>query len=69
MMTSATQSNSGASAYFGFLYAFARPNGVLTAENLRNPAVRDSVKEILKSINRTSESSGWPARPFCQRIR
>jgi Ca-activated chloride channel family protein len=59
MMTSATQSNSGASAYFGFLYAFARPNSVLTADNLRDPAVRDSVKEILKSINRTSESSGW----------
>ena len=32
---------------------------MLTAEHLQDPAVRDKVKRILASINRTSESSGW----------
>lgn len=59
MMTSATQSNSGASAYFGFLYAFAQPEGVLTSENLQDPQVQANVKKILGTIDRTSESSGW----------
>jgi len=59
MMSSATQSNSGASAYLGFLYAFAGGPEVLTAENLRDPVVRDKVKRILGSVNRTAGSSGW----------
>jgi Ca-activated chloride channel family protein len=41
MMTSASQSNSGASAYFGYLHAFAGNPDVLTAEHLRSPAVRE----------------------------
>ncbi len=41
LMTSATQSNSGASAYFGFLYAFAGQPDVLTAEHLQDPELRD----------------------------
>ena len=59
MMTSATQSNSGASAYLGFLYAFARPTNVLTSADLQRADVRESLKKILMTINRTSESSGW----------
>ena len=59
MMTSATQSNSGASAYLGFLYAFARPNNLLTSSDLQNASTRASIKKILLSIDRTSESSGW----------
>ena len=59
MMTSATQSNSGASAYFGFLYAFAGNPDVLTSANLQDPAVRAKVKRILATVNRSSESSGW----------
>ena len=35
-MTSATQSNSGASAYIGFLYALLGKQEGLTAEDLRN---------------------------------
>jgi Ca-activated chloride channel family protein len=59
MMTSATQSNSGASSYLGFLYAFARPNNLLTSADLQNPEVQAKLKKLLMSINRTSESSGW----------
>lgn len=59
MMTSATQSNSGASAYFGFLYAFAQPEGVLQSEDLKDPQVQAEMKKILGTIDRTSESSGW----------
>ena len=59
LMTSATQSNSGASAYFGFLYAFADNPDVLTSDHLKDPAVTAKVRRILGAINRTSESSGW----------
>jgi Ca-activated chloride channel family protein len=59
MMTSATQSNSGASAYLGFLNAFANPTGALTAEDLQKPDVQAAVKKLLASIDRTSESSGY----------
>lgn len=59
MMTSATQSNSGAAAYIGFLYAFAGAPEVLTADNLHDPAVRDKIKRILGGVNRTAGSSGW----------
>lgn len=59
MMTSATQSNSGASAYFGFLYAFAGNPEVLTSATLREPAVQEKIKRILGAVNRSSGSSGW----------
>jgi Ca-activated chloride channel family protein len=59
MMTSASQSNSGASAYFGYLHAFAGNPDVLSAEHLRDQALRDRVRRILGSVNRTAGSSGW----------
>lgn len=59
MMTSATQSNSGASAYLAFLYAFAGSPDVLTSENLNDPAVAEKIKRILGSVDRSSGSSGW----------
>jgi Ca-activated chloride channel family protein len=67
MMSSATQSNSGASAYFGFLYAFAGHPEVLTAENLGDPAVQAKVKRILSAVNRSAGSSGWLKDLFLQR--
>jgi Ca-activated chloride channel homolog len=67
LMTSATQSNTGASAYFGFLYAFAGQPDVLTAGNLNDPAVVDRVKRILSTVNRTSDSSGWMRDLFLSR--
>jgi Ca-activated chloride channel family protein len=67
MMTSASQSNSGAAAYFGYLHAFAGNPDVLTSANLRDPAVRDQVKRILGSVNRTAGSSGWLKDLFLER--
>ena len=66
LMTSATQSNSGASAYLGYLYAFAGRPDVLTAKDLADPKVRDKIKRILGTVNRSSGSSGWLKDLFLQ---
>ena len=58
-MTSATQSNSGTSAFLAFLTAFAGGPEVLTAEHLKDPAAADKIKRFLRSVNRSSGSSGW----------
>lgn len=58
-MTSATQSNSGASAYFGILYAMAGNPDVLTLDHLADPALQADVAEILAQVDRSSGSSGW----------
>lgn len=58
-MTSATQSNSGASAYLGFLYAMAGYPDTLTMQHVQDPAVREKVKRLLSTTNRSSGSSGW----------
>lgn len=58
-MTSATQSNSGTSAFLAFLSAFAGGPEVLTAEHLSNADVADKIKRFLRSVNRSSGSSGW----------
>ena len=58
-MTSATQSNSGASAYFGFLYAMAGNPDLLTMANLTDPKVLDGVRKLLAQVDRSSGSSGW----------
>jgi Ca-activated chloride channel family protein len=58
-MTNATQSNSGAAAYFAMLYAFAGNPEVLTSEKLGNPEVQDKVGRILGSVDRSAGSSGF----------
>lgn len=58
-MTSATQSNSGASAYFGFLYALAGNPDVLQLSHLTDAAVQDGVRDLLAQVDRSSGSSGW----------
>ena len=58
-MTSASQSNSGASAYIGFLRALLGEPDVITMADLERPGLRDSVRELLAGINRSSGSSGW----------
>ncbi len=58
-MTSATQSNSGASAYLGFLYALAGSPDVLTMDNLTDPKVLEGVRSLLAQVDRSSGSSGW----------
>ncbi len=58
-MTSATQSNSGASAYFGFLYAMAGNPDLLTMAKLSDAKVLDGVRKLLAQVDRSSGSSGW----------
>lgn len=58
-MTSASQSNSGASAYLGFLYALSNSPEVLTEKHLDDPAVQSGIKRLLAGVNRSSGSSGW----------
>ncbi|MEO0821798.1 MAG: substrate-binding and VWA domain-containing protein [Pseudomonadota bacterium] len=65
-MTSATQSNSGASAYFGFLHAFAGQPDVLTAAHLEDAGVRDRTAALLAAVDRSSGSSGWLKEAFVE---
>lgn len=58
-MTSATQSNSGASAYLGFLYALAGDPDVLTLDHLADPGLQADVRALLAQVDRSSGSSGW----------
>lgn len=67
MMTSASQSNSGAAAYFGFLNAFAGAPEVLKSEDLDKPEVAEKVKTVLGAVNRSSGSSGWLKDLFLDR--
>jgi len=58
-MTSATQSNSGAAAYLGFLSAILGKNTPVTMSDLQNEELRSDVKRLLQGVNRSSGSSDW----------
>ncbi|HLZ86910.1 MAG TPA: VWA domain-containing protein [Puia sp.] len=66
MMTSASQSNSGASAYFGFLYALLGNPEFITINDLHKPELKDQIRQLLSGINRSSGSSGWLKDLFLQ---
>ncbi|MCK6579856.1 MAG: VWA domain-containing protein [Anaerolineae bacterium] len=66
MMTSATQSNSGASFYFGALNAFAGSPEVVTGAHLEDSAVTEQVERILGEVDRSSGSSGFLKDLFLQ---
>ena len=57
-MTSATQSNSGSSAYLGFLYALLGTDE-LTAQDLESESLKTDIRELLSGIDRSSGSSDW----------
>lgn len=59
MMTSATQSNSGSSAYLGFVYALLDHPDVITKKDLHNPELKKKFRKLFQGINRSSGSSGW----------
>jgi Ca-activated chloride channel family protein len=61
LMTSATQSNSGASAYLSMLSSALGGKEVLEAGDLDDPKVRETVSALLKGVERSSGSSGWLA--------
>ena len=58
-MTSATQSNSGASAYLAFLTALSGKEEALTASDLASKTLTDSARELLAGVDRSSGSSDW----------
>ncbi len=58
-MTSATQSNSGASAYIGFLYALSGNPEVITSEDLADDQLRTDMRNLLSGVDRSSGSSDW----------
>jgi Ca-activated chloride channel family protein len=59
LMTSATQSNSGASAYLAMLAAAFGDGSRLDPAALDDPAARAKVKSLLAGVARSSGSSGW----------
>ena len=63
-MTSATQSNSGASAYIGFLYALLGKTSALTNDDLASPQLREQIKSLLSGVERSSGSSSWLEEMF-----
>lgn len=58
-MTSATQSNSGAGAYIGFLYALLGKKDTLTESDLESEALKNDISQLLSGIDRSSGSSDW----------
>ncbi|NMM99251.1 von Willebrand factor type A (vWA) domain-containing protein [Bifidobacterium sp. DSM 109959] len=58
-MTSATQSNSGASAYLAFMTALRGGDGPLTEADLNNKNLTAQVKTLLSGVDRSSGSSDW----------
>ena len=62
-MTSATQSNSGSSAYLGFLYALLGTDE-LTAQDLESKSLKTDIRELLSGIDRSSGSSDWLKEMF-----
>ena len=65
-MTSATQSNSGASAYIGFLYALLGNPESLTSADLESERLRTQMTELLSGVDRSSGSSDWLKDMFLQ---
>ncbi|KFI95674.1 substrate-binding domain-containing protein [Bifidobacterium stellenboschense] len=58
-MTSATQSNSGASAYLAFMTALRGGTGPITDSDLSDSSLTSSVAQLLKGVDRSSGSSDW----------
>ena len=63
-MTSATQSNSGASAYLGFLTALSDDKEGLTNEDLENEDLKEEITSLLAGVERSSGSSNWLVELF-----
>jgi Ca-activated chloride channel homolog len=69
IMTSATQSNSGASAYLAMLATALGDPQIIERKDLEDPALRDRVKSLLKGVERSAGSSGWLGELYLERAR
>ena len=65
-MTSATQSNSGASAYIGFLYALLGNPEVINSEDLQSESLKNQMRDLLSGVDRSSGSSDWLKNMFLE---
>jgi Ca-activated chloride channel homolog len=61
LMTSATQSNSGASAYLAMLASAIGKPDLIEAGDLEREGVVTTVRSLLRGVERSSGSSGWLA--------
>src|SRR6201991_995948 len=61
LMTSATQSNSGASAYLAMLAAGIGKPDLIESGDLDKSDVLETVRSLLRGVERTAGSSGWLA--------
>ncbi|MEO0393060.1 MAG: substrate-binding domain-containing protein, partial [Pseudomonadota bacterium] len=59
LMTSATQSNSGAGAYLAMLSSVVAGDQALTMDQLLSDQTQDKVRSLLRGVARSSGSSGW----------
>lgn len=59
LMPSVTQTNSGASAYMGFLNCLAGNPPVLTEEDLKSEELRENLKTLFKGVARNSGSDEY----------
>jgi Ca-activated chloride channel family protein len=59
LMTSATQSNSGASAYLAMLSVLVGQPDVIAPGDLDDPKLQEDIKLLLSGVERSSGSSGW----------
>ena len=69
IMTSATQSNSGASAYLAMLSTSLGDAQTLEGKDLDNPSLRQKVQALLKGVERSAGSSGWLADLYVERAK
>jgi Ca-activated chloride channel family protein len=69
LMTSATQSNSGASAYLAMLSSALGGKAVIEPGDLDDPAVRGTVQALLRGVTRSAGSSGWLADLYVEAAR
>lgn len=58
-MTSASQSNSGAGAYIGFIYALLDSPPQITSEALHDKQFQEDMRTLLSGVERSSGSSDW----------
>ncbi len=63
LMTSATQSNSGASAYLAMLSVLVGEPDVIASGDLDDPKLQEDIKLLLSGVERSSGSSGWLKGP------
>jgi Ca-activated chloride channel homolog len=59
LMTSATQSNSGASFTVALMGAFSGSPEILTMEQVSDNAAHDRMRRLMRGVERTSGSSDW----------